>query len=365
MTSAPPSWPSLLDGLLETGAIDPPAARWAMDEVMAGRASPAQIAAFLVALRAGDVAADVVAALVDVMLEHAVPVTVPGVTVDTCGTGGDNTGSVNISTMAAVVVAADGRTVVKHGNRAASSLSGSADVLEALGVVADLPPDAIAPCVAEAGLAFCFAPVFHPAMRHAGPVRRELGIRTIFNVLGPLANPARPAAQVVGVADAELAPVVAGALARRGTVALVVRGDDGMDELTTAAPTRVWDTRTGQVLPTSVDARDLGIPRPEAGALAGGDAAFNAEVARAVLSGGDPPARIAAVREAVALNAAAAMLVQDTAAGRVAPDVPLPDALAAPLARARALMASGAAGDTLERWGEVTRRLAGGAPVGS
>lgn len=352
------SWPVLLGDLLDRGAITPGSAQWAMDEVMAGRATAAQIAAFLVALRTVDVQPDVLAVLVDVMLQHSVTVSVDGPTVDTCGTGGDNSGSVNISTMAAVVVAATGRTVIKHGNRAASSRSGSADVLEALGVAVDLPPDAIAACVAEAGLAFCFAPVFHPAMRHAGPVRREIGVRSVFNVLGPLANPARPAAQVVGVADPAMAGVVAGALARRGTVALVVRGEDGMDEITTAAATRVWDARTGDVRPAFLDPRDLGIAAPEPGALAGGDAAENAAVARAVLSGSDG-SRERAVRDAVAVNAAAAIVVYDTAAGRLAPEAPLLEVLAEPLELARSVMLSGEAATTLEVWAEVTRRLAG------
>lgn len=352
------TWPTLLGYLLDDGDISPAGARWAMDEVMAGRATAAQIAAFLVALRSVDVSPDVLAGMVDVMLQHSVAVAVEGPTVDTCGTGGDNSGSVNISTMAAVVVAATGRTVVKHGNRAASSRSGSADVLEALGVVADLPPDAIAASVADAGLAFCFAPVFHPAMRHAGPVRREIGVRSVFNVLGPLANPARPAAQVVGVADPAMAGVVAGALAQRGTVALVVRGEDGMDEITTAAATRVWDARTAEVRPAFLDTRDLGIARPAPGALAGGDAAENAAVARAVLSGADGE-RERAVRDAVAVNAAAAILVYDTAAGLVPADAPLVEALAEPLAAARSAISSGKAAGTLQEWAAVTRRLAG------
>ena len=343
--------------------MTPERAGWALTEVMAGRATPAQIAAFLVAMRSAGVDPDVLAGLVDVMLRFSVAVDVPGPAVDTCGTGGDNSGSVNISTMAAVVVAATGRTVVKHGNRAASSLSGSADVLEALGVVADLPPDAIAPCVEQAGLAFCFAPVFHPAMRHAGPVRREIGVRSVFNVLGPLANPGRPAAQVVGVADRTMAPVVAGALAQRGTVALVVRGEDGMDEITTAAPTRVWDARTRQVRDGMIDTVDLGVPRPTPGALSGGTAGENAEIALGVLAGGDSP-RERAVRDAVAVNAAAAIVVHDTAAGRLDPAEPLLRAMAEPLEVARAAMVSGDAAVTLRNWAEVTHRL-GGSPTGS
>lgn len=237
-------------------------------------------------------------------------------------------------------------------------------MLQALGVVVDLAPDQIASSVAEAGIAFCFAQVFHPAMRHAGPVRKELGMRSVFNFLGPLANPARPAAQVVGVPDPQMAAVVAGALARRGTIALVVRGDDGMDEITTMAPTHVWDVRGSRVVEKMLDVQDLGIERPATGALDGGDAAHNAVVAREVLSGGDGP-HVVAVRDAVAVNAAAAMLVYDTVTGAVPVDAPLEQVLPPRIEEARELMVSGTANQTLQRWIEVTRRLAGAAPNGS
>lgn len=357
------SWSLLLEALLGDGPVSDDGIRWAMGQVMSGAATPAQIAALLVAMRSHGVDTDQLAVLVDVMLEHSVPVDVPGPAVDTCGTGGDNSGSVNISTMAAVVVAASGRAVIKHGNRAASSQSGSADVLQELGVVVDLAPDLIPPSVAETGIAFCFAQVFHPAMRHAGPVRKELGMRSVFNFLGPLANPARPAAQVVGVPDPQMAAVVAGALARRGTVALVVRGDDGMDEITTMAPTHVWDARGPHVTETVIDTIDLGIERPPLGSLDGGDAAHNAAVARAVLSGADD--QLAAVRDAVAVNAAAAMVVYDTVTGVLGVDEPLERVLPSRVDEARELMVSGAAGRTLQRWIDVTQRLAEGDPIGT
>ena len=237
-------------------------------------------------------------------------------------------------------------------------------MLEALGVVADLAPDLIAECVARGGIAFCFAQVFHPAMRHAGPVRKELGIRSVFNFLGPLANPARPAAQVVGVPDPVMAPVVAAALAARGTVALVVLGEDGMDEITTLAPTRVWDARTAVVVESVLDTVELGLARPVPGALDGGDAARNAELARAVLSGSTSEG-VAAIRDAVAVNAAAAMVVYDTAAGGLATDEPLPAALAPRIEEAQALMRSGAAAEVLDRWIAVTQELTGRASAGS
>ncbi len=364
--SVRPSWPLVIDQLLgEEPVTSDEGVRWAMDQIMAGQATPAQVAAFLVAMRSRGVDGEQLAALVDVMLGHAVTIDVPGPAVDTCGTGGDNSGSVNISTMAAVVVAASGRTVVKHGNRAASSQSGSADVLEALGVVVDLAPDLVPACVDQVGIAFCFAQVFHPAMRHAGPVRKELGIRSVFNFLGPLANPARPGAQVVGVPDPVMAAVVADALARRRTTALVVRGDDGMDEITTLAPTRVWDARGPVVTESVIDVADLGIPRPHAGALDGGCADSNADVMRLVLSGGTGSGDTQAIRDAVAVNAAAAMVVYDTVMGALPVDEPLMVALAPRVANAQELMESGAAGRTLDRWIAVTRQLAGREPVGS
>lgn len=322
-------------------------ARWALGQVMAGDAAPAQIAAFLVALRAKGVTGAELAAMVEVMLRESVPVEVSGITVDTCGTGGDNSGSANISTMAAVIAAAAGERVVKHGNRSASSQSGSADVLEALGIPLDLGADGVAHCVERASIGFCFARTFHPAMRFAGPVRAELGIRTVFNILGPLANPARPAAQVVGVADAAVAPIVAEALARRGTSALVVRGDDGLDEITTTTTTQVWDCRGAAVARTTIDTADLGIPRAEPGDLVGGDAARNAQILRDALAP-DFPVELAAIRNAAIVNAAAAL----TAAGaaRTGQADPLMAVLSDQVERARLAVDSGAASRILDHW---------------
>src|SRR3954451_13563227 len=211
-----------------------------MHQVMTGEATSAQIAGFAMALRAKGATAQEVERLVRAMLEHALRVTVEASAVDTCGTGGDRAHTVNISTMAALVVRGAGGTVVKHGNRAASSACGSADLLEALGVVVDLPPDKVAACVRHAGIGFCFAPVFHPAFRHTAVPRRELGVPTVVNFLGPLTNPARPRAQAVGVSDERMAPVMAGVLARRGASALVFRGDDGLDELSIGSSSAEW-----------------------------------------------------------------------------------------------------------------------------
>src|SRR5689334_14334593 len=289
-----------------------------MREIMTGEASPAQVAALAVALRAKGEAPAEVAGLAATMLERATPVELPMACVDIVGTGGDGAHTVNISTMAAVVTAAVGVPGAKHGNRAAASSSGAADVLEALGVVIDLPAPGVARCVAEAGIGFFFAPVFHPGFRYTAAPRREMGIGTVFNFLGPLTNPARPVAAAIGCADARMAPVLAAVLAGRRTRALVLRGADGLDELTTATTSAVWVARAGDVLADRVDPAVLGIEEPPAGALRGGDATVNADVFRRVVEGEKGP-----VRDAVLLNAAAALVAFDERQGR------LHDALAA------------------------------------
>ena len=340
------SWADLLVRLLAGDALTTADTAWAMREIMDGEASPVQVAGFLVALRAKGETPEEVAGLVEAMLERAPRVDVPGRTVDTCGTGGDRANTVNISTMAALVVAGAGVPVVKHGNRAASSACGSADLLEELGIAVDLPPSAVAPCVEQAGIAFCFAPVFHPGMRHAAVPRRELGVPTVFNVLGPLSNPARPAAQAVGVSDPRLAPVMAGVLAGRGADALVFRGDDGLDELTTTGPSTVWVVAASGVSQERLDPADLGIDRGSLAQLRGGDAAHNAGVARALLAGEQGP-----VRDAVLLNAAAALAAYEGSAGSLV--VRLQEGLD----RAGAALSSGAAAQALEQWVRVSRDL--------
>ena len=342
------AWPAVLSTLLAGAPLAREDAAWAMGEVMDGNATSAQIAGFAVGLRAKGETPDEMAALVDTMLARARPLSVDGPVVDTCGTGGDRAHTVNISTMAALVVAGTGARVVKHGNRAASSTCGSADLLEALGVRIDLEPAAVAACAAEAGVAFCFAPVFHPALRHTAAPRRELGVATVFNFLGPLTNPARPLHQAVGVADPRMAAVMAGVLAARGASALVFRGDDGLDELSTATTSHVWVVGAGVVREESLDPTTLGIARTSVEALRGGDAAFNAAVARSFLGGETGP-----VRDAVLLNAAAAL-----AALRPSPG-PVAERLAAVLPDAAAAVDSGAAAAALDRWVAVSRRLGG------
>ncbi len=341
-----PGWSALLVRLLAGQSLGAQETAWAMREIMDGEATPTQLSGFLVALRAKGETAEEVAGLVEVMLERAPRVVVPVRAVDTCGTGGDRANTVNISTMAALVVAGAGVPVVKHGNRAASSACGSADLLEELGVAVDLPADAVAPCVERAGVAFCFAPVFHPGMRHAAVTRRELGVPTVFNVLGPLSNPARPAAQAVGVSDPRLAPVIAGVLAARGADALVFRGDDGLDELTTTGPSTVWVVAGGAVDERRVDPAELGVPLSSIEQLRGGDAPTNAAAARAVLAGERGP-----VRDAVLLNAAAAL------AAHAADDAPLADRLRAGLARGAAALDDGRAAAALQTWVEVSTAL--------
>jgi anthranilate phosphoribosyltransferase len=269
MPAAGRDWPALLTALMSGTALSAEDTAWAMDEVMAGNATPAQLAAFAVLLRVKGETPQELAGLVRTMIERAAPLTVDGRAVDVVGTGADRAHTVNISTMAALVVAGSGRPVVKHGNRAATSACGSADVLEELGVAIDLPPDGVSASVAEIGIAFCFAPVFHAGMRHAGPTRADLGVPTFFNFLGPLTNPARVTAAAIGCADRRMAPVMAAVLADRGDSALVFRGDDGLDELTTTTTSSVWVAANGTVREATLDPARFGIAPVQPEALCG------------------------------------------------------------------------------------------------
>src|SRR6266571_8083662 len=296
------TWPALIGALVRGETLTSDEAAWAMNEIMEGAATPAQIAGFGVALRMKGETVGELAGLADAMLAHATPVSIPGPLVDLVGTGGDGARTVNISTMGAIVAAAAGAKIAKHGNRAASSACGAADVLEALGVVIDLPPPLTEQVAETVGIAFLFAPLYHPALRHAAVPRRELGVPTVFNFIGPVANPAHPRAQAVGVSDPRMGAIIAGVLAARGCSALVFHGDDGLDELTTADTSTVWVVRDGTVSQTVLDPADLGLPRSRQGDLRGGDAAGNAAAVRAVMSGEPGP-----VRDTVVLNAAAAL----------------------------------------------------------
>ena len=340
-------WPSVLGPLCARVDLTSAQAGAAMAEILRGDATPAQIAAFAVGLRIKGETVEEMAALVTSMLEFAEPVPLgaelASAVIDTCGTGGDRSGTINVSTIAAFVAAGAGAKVCKHGNRAASSKAGSADVLEALGVVIDLGPDGVAACVAEAGMGFCFAARFHAALRHSGPVRRELGVPTVFNFLGPLANPARVRRQVVGVSDPRMAEKVLGVLRANGAEhALVVYGHDGLDELTTADTSTVHELRDGQVRTYVVDPAELDLAPATRDDLLGGDAATNAGLARAVLDGAAGPRR-----DIVVLNAAAALVVAGISAD-------LGDGLGA----ARASIDSGAAAGVLDALVRVSGRVA-------
>jgi anthranilate phosphoribosyltransferase len=339
------TWPTLLAALLRGEQLSSQDTAWAMDEVMAGAATPVQIAGFLVALRAKGETVQEMEGLVRAMLAHAHRIEVPGPTVDVVGTGGDRAHTVNISTMAALVVAGTGARVVKHGNRAASSTCGAADVLEELGVNLTLTPQQVADVAVEAGITFCFAQVFHPAFRHASVTRRELGVATAFNFLGPLTNPAQPGAQAIGCADARMAAVMAEVFAKRGASALVVRGDDGLDELTISTTSSVWRVRDRSVTTATLDPTRLGISLAPTQTLRGGDAAYNAAAVRALLAGQPGP-----VRDAVLLNAAAALTAL------AADDAPLEDALAAGMAVCAEAVDSGAADVVLRAWVEASNR---------
>lgn len=340
------SWPGLISALIDGHDLSVGNTAWAMNTIMSGEAAPAQIAGFLVALRAKGETVDEVTGLVEAMLSNARPVSIPGEKLDIVGTGGDRLNTVNISTMAALVAAGAGARVVKHGNRAASSSSGSADVLEALGVRLDLPIERVARNAEEAGITFCFAQVFHPSFRHTGAVRAELGIPTAFNFLGPMTNPAHVQASAVGVANATMAPLIAGVLARRGSRGLVFRGEDGLDELTTTGPSTVWEIRNGHVAGQRFSPADLGIAAATVADLRGGDAKANAAVVREVLDGKQGP-----VRDAVLLNAAAGLVAFDIAA-----DGPFLDRMKSAWQRAAESIDSGAALRVLDTWVGLTQQ---------
>ena len=354
------SWPAVLAATMSGAQVDDVA--WAMDRILEDQATPAQIAAFVTALRMRGESAPQVSAMVDSLMAHGVAVpraSRPPIVVDVVGTGGDGSDSVNISTMASVVVAAAGAPVIKHGNRAATSATGSADALQALGVAIELGPEAVAECVRSVGIAFCFAPNYHPAFRFAGPTRRELGVPTVFNILGPLANPATPEAMLVGCARAESAPVMAQVLADRGTRALVVRGDDGLDEISIGATSRVWDATGATVVEAEIDPRDWGIARFDAELLRGGSADHNVELLKSAL---DPNAeatdqRLEAIRSAVIVNAAAALATYDAAVKTASEDVST--RIGANVPRARLALESGDAWTLVQRWVAESRRLAG------
>lgn len=348
--SAQPRFPELLRRVVAGEDLGRDEARWVMQRVMSGEAPPATLGAMLAALAAKGESVSELTGFSEAMLEAAVPLEVQGPSVDVVGTGGDRHRSVNISTMAALVVAGAGVKVVKHGNRAATSASGSADVLEELGIRLDASAGRVAEIAGEVGITFAFANVFHPSMRFAGPVRRELGIPTFFNVLGPLTNPARPRAGAIGVAKASMAPLMAGVYAGRGDDVVLYRSRDGLDEWSTTAPTQVWEITGGAIREHELDATEaFGMAPATLEDLRGGDPGVNAAVVRDVLAGTASP-----VRDAVLLGAAAALVAEGSRLE--ARSAPLVERMREGLRLAADSIDSGAAADVLARWVAASNR---------
>jgi anthranilate phosphoribosyltransferase len=341
------TWSGLISALLAGSDLSAADTGWAMGQVVLGEASPAQISGFLIALRAKGETPDELTGLAEVLRSHATPVRIRGPFVDIVGTGGDRTGAANISTMAAVVAAATGVTVVKHGGRAASSSAGgSGDLVEYLGVPLDLSASEAAAVAADVGLTYLFAPSFNPALRQVAVVRRELAVPTAFNVLAPLLNPANPAHQLVGVARAQMLPVLAGVLAQQGKSALVARGDDGLDKLTTTGYSRLWIVHGGSATETVFDPRSLGLRPSTLSDLQGGDPAFNARALHVLVHGAAGP-----LRDVVLLNAAAAVAALSLGT------TPLLDLLADALDRCRRAVDTGEAARVLAAWTSRARAI--------
>lgn len=343
------SWPIVLTSLLDGEDLSVSQAEWAMSNFMTGEASPAQIAAFAVALRAKGPTVEEVIGFRDAILGEAMPIELPPMALDIVGTGGDRYGTVNISTMASIVCAASAVPIVKHGNRAASSLSGASDVLSALGVQLSLDAEGLRKVFDETGIAFVHAARFLPGFRHVAPVRADLGIPTVFNFLGPLCNPVRPEASAVGVADIDRIPIFVGVFQLRGATALVFRGDDGLDELTTTGHSRIWEISRGATAEHDLDPRDLGIPRSKIDDLRGGTPAENADVVHRVFAGEQGP-----VRDIVCLNAAAGIVSYELAVNPDTFETPLLSRLSSALDRAHAAIDSGAAAERLNQWADAT-----------
>ncbi len=346
------SWPSTLSALLAGENLSRDSAGWALRQIMAGEATEGQIGAFMMALRSkGETVAEL-AGLVDVMLENAVLLNTGSDAVDIVGTGGDLFGTVNISSMASVVTAAAGIPVLKHGSRSASGKTGSSEMLEVLGIRLDLAPAQVAEVFKEAGITFFFAPVFHPAMRYVAPVRKQLGVPTTFNFLGPLANPAQPIATALGVSNPEIAPLMAQELAQRGRTALVFRSLDGLDEVSVTAPTQIWQVSGGNVTETVIERFvDPGITIEQ---LLGGDAKHNAEVAAALFAG-DASGNLSAIKRVVLLNSAAGIAAYQLAKDSSLANLPIEDRLQEALELAKAALEAGAAQQKLVQWSHATQ----------
>jgi anthranilate phosphoribosyltransferase len=340
-------WDSHIAHLLSGLDLEIADVQWCMNEILTGNANLETIKGFLLALKSKGETSDEVGALVTQMYQHCAPISIKERAVDTVGTGGDGANTINISTTSAIIAAAAGVKVIKHGNRAASSKSGAADLLEALGVNINLDGAGVEKTFAELGIGFCFAPVFHPAMRFAAPARKELGIPTVFNLLGPLANPAKPQAAAIGVANERMHLVMAQVLGDRGVDGFVFRGDDGLDEITLATTTSVLSIGNGEIASDRIDPLDFGISRATISALVGGDSTENARITTAIFAG-----EKGAPRDAVVLNAAAAI-----AAYEANFDLNLHDRIALGVSRAIDAIDSGASTRLVAQWAELTQKL--------
>jgi len=321
--------------------------QWCMNEILNGSADIESIKSFLIALKTKGETSEEVGALVSQMYQHCAPITINERAVDTVGTGGDGAHTINISTTAAIIAAAAGVKVVKHGNRAASSKSGAADLLEALGININLDGVGVQKTFESLGIGFCFAPVFHPAMRFAAPARKELGTPTVFNILGPLANPAQPKAAAIGVANDRMHLVMAQVLGDRGVDGFVFRGDDGLDEITLATTTSVLSIGGGEITSDRIDPLDFDIQRAPISALVGGDAIENARITTAIFAG-----EKGAPRDAVVLNAAAAIAAYDARF-----ELNLHNRMALGISRAIEAIDSGGATRLVAKWAELTQKL--------
>lgn len=347
-----PTWPHLLETLIAGSDLSIAESSWAMRQVVTGEATPSQLAGLLVALRIKGETVDEIVGFRDAVLENAVPLDVDPMVLDIVGTGGDPYGAVlNISSAASVIAAATGVPVVKHGNRGASSASGASEVLSELGLNLGLAPDRVAGILDEVGITFVFAAAFHPGFRHAGPTRKELGVSTLFNILGPLCNPARPEASAVGVASLERVPLVVGVFQTRGATALVYRGDDGIDKLTTTGHSHIWEVSRGSVTEHDLNPAELGIARSQISDLLGKDPAYNADRIRGVLAGEPGP-----VRDVVLLNTAAGLVSWQLAQDPEQLRRPITDRLAEQLVVAAEAVDSGSAAAKLEAWVAATNR---------
>lgn len=347
MTSTPLSWSALTEKLNSGLDLDRDEIQSAMREILSGESDLECVKAFLLALKSKGETADEVGALVEVLYAHSAPIAIAERAVDTVGTGGDGAHTINISTTAAIIAAAAGARVVKHGNRAVSSKSGASDFLEALGVVPGLDGSGVERTVRELGIGFCFAPIFHPAMRFAAPARKELGVPTVFNILGPLANPAKPQAAAIGVANERMHLVMAQVMAEKGCDGFVFRGDDGLDEITLATTTSVLSIGKAEIKSDRIDAHDFGMSNAPIEAIVGGDAAENARISRAIFAG-----ERGAPRDAVLLNAAVAIAAFE---GDLESDIK--SRITRGLRQAEKAVDSGAAIALLEKWVALTQEI--------